>query len=134
MEMNKTIIQAHNVHAHYKTSISNGRNVQIADEPFENGGQDLGFSPTDLLCASLAACTSITLRMYADRKEMSVDEIHVDIWFEEDKELGITKLKRKIGLTGNITEEQRTRLLQIADKCHVHKILTQPIQITSEWL
>jgi|JI10StandDraft_1071094.scaffolds.fasta_scaffold203490_2 putative redox protein len=134
MEITKATIQAHNVNAHYKTSISNGRNVQISDEPFENGGQDLGFSPTDLLCASLAACTSITLRMYADRKEMSVDEIHVDIWFEEDKELGITKLNRKIGLTGNITEEQRTRLLQIADKCHVHKILTHPIQITSEWL
>jgi len=119
---------------HYKTLLGNRRNEIIADEPLENGGADLGFSPSDLLCASLAACTSITLRMYADRKEMSVDEIHVDIWFEEDKELGITKLNRKIGLTGNITEEQRTRLLQIADKCHVHKILTHPIQITSEWL
>ncbi len=132
MEITKATIQAHNVNAHYKTSISNGRNVQIADEPFENGGQDLGFSPTDLLCASLAACTTITLRMYANRKEMSLDEIQVDIWFDEDKEQGITKLHRKIEIKGDISEEQKTRLLQIADKCHIHKVLSHPIQITSE--
>lgn len=117
---------------HYKTLLGNRRNEIIADEPLENGGADLGFSPSDLLCASLAACTSITLRMYADRKEIALEQIDVNIWFEEDKEQGITKLHRKIELKGNISDEQKTRFLQIADKCHIHKVLSHPIQITSE--
>ena len=118
--------------APYITHIQNEGHHYVADEPVENGGADLGFSPSDLLCASLAACTSITLRMYADRKEIALEAVDVDIWFEEDKEQGITKLHRKIKLKGAISEEQKTRFLQIADKCHIHKILTHPIQITSE--
>ncbi|MBK8875094.1 MAG: OsmC family protein [Bacteroidetes bacterium] len=132
MENKSSDIHAHIEEQAYKTQLSNHRHEILADEPVENGGADLGFSPSDLLCASLAACTSITLRMYADRKEIALDEIEVDIWFEEGKEPGITKLHRKIELKGNISDEQKTRFLQIADKCHIHKVLTHPIQITSE--
>lgn len=132
MENKSSDIHAHIEKQVYKTQLSNHQHEILADEPVENGGADLGFSPSDLLCASLAACTSITLRMYADRKEIALESVDVDIWFEEDKEQGITKLHRKIKLEGAISEEQKTRFLQIADKCHIHKILTHPIQITSE--
>jgi len=104
-------------------------NTIIADEPIEVGGKDLGFSPKELLISALAACTSATLRMYADRKEWDLKEVNVDIEQERDETANKTIIKRKLHLTGNLDETQRARLISVANSCPVHKILTNPIEI-----
>ena len=71
---------------HYKTTLTNGRNELIADEPTGVGGTDLGFSPSELLCSALAACTCATLRMYADRKGWALEDVQVSIDFERNNE------------------------------------------------
>lgn len=119
----------------YKVSIeSTSGNVVIADEPLENGGQDLGFSPKELLAASLAACTSATLRMYADRKGWDLQEVKLEIDLERDEPGNKTIIKRNLELFGNLDEKQRERLLLVANSCPVHKILTNSIEITTEFM
>ena len=116
----------------YKVDIrSASGNSIIADEPEELGGKDLGFSPTELLTASLAACTSATLRMYADRKGWDLQEVKLEISLSRNNENNTTTLERIITLIGELEEEQRARLLDIANKCPVHKILTHPIAINT---
>jgi putative redox protein len=95
-------------------------NVVIADEPVEKGGQNKGFAPKELLAAALAACTCATLRMYLEQGNADVELI---------EEAGQTKFIRKLQLTGKLDDEQRTRLLAVANACPVHKILTNPIAI-----
>ena len=107
-------------------------NVVIADEPLESGGKDLGFSPKELLISALAACTSATLRMYADRKGWELEEVRMEIELVSDKESKKTLLKSEIQLFGDLDEEQRARLLEIANACPVHKILTNPKEINTE--
>lgn len=119
---------------HYTTTIQSLSNTLIADEGTANGGQGAGFNPEELLAASLAACTSITLRMYADRKGFPVDEIHVNIKLSRDTGTATTTLHRHITINGGATEEQRARMLQIANNCPVHKILTSQLVINTELL
>lgn len=117
----------------YRTEIkSSSGNIVIADEPHTNGGQDLGFSPKELLVSALAACTSATLRMYADRKGWNLEEVSVDVELVRDDAANKTIIKRNLHLTGNLDDEQRTRLLSIANSCPVHKILTNPIAVETE--
>jgi len=116
---------------HYKTVITNGRHELVADEPKANGGTDLGFSPTELLCSALAACTCATLRMYADRKKWNVTEVKVYIRFTGNPEKNISNITREIEMTGNLSTEQRERLLDVANHCPIHKILSRPIAIES---
>jgi putative redox protein len=120
---------AHIDQAHYKTTISNNRQQFIADEPIDEGGTDLGFSPNELLCSALASCTAITLRMYADRKAWDLQEAKVQVSFERDAKATQTQVVRKVELIGNLTEEQRERLLGVANACPVHKMLSNPIEI-----
>ncbi|PJJ80105.1 OsmC family protein [Mucilaginibacter auburnensis] len=102
-------------------------NIVIADEPIDKGGQDKGFNPKELLAASLAACTCATVRMYADRKAWPLENVYADVeLLEED---GQTKFIRKIQFTGDLDEEQRARLLVVANACPLHKILTHSIVI-----
>lgn len=116
----------------YKVEIlSPTGNQVIADEPLEKGGKDLGLSPKELLIAALAACTSATVRMYADRKQWDLQEVKVNIEMERDEELNKTSITRNVEFIGNLDAEQRERLLQIANKCPVHKILSNPIEITT---
>ncbi len=107
-------------------------NVVIADEPLESGGKDLGFSPTELLASSLAACTSATLRIYADHKGWDLDEVKLEIDLIRDEGANKTVIHRRIELFGNLDERQRERLLKVANACPVHKILTNPIEINTE--
>ena len=115
----------------YRTEIKNATNTLIADESVEAGGQNLGFAPRELLAASLAACTSITLKMYADRKEWNLREAKVEVTFEWNKEESKSLLSRKIELIGDLDESQKERLLVIANSCPIHKILSNPFTITT---
>ncbi len=113
----------------YKTIIHTRGHEIIADEPTELGGHDLGFNPKELLAAALGACTSITLRMYADRKEWDIAAIETEVYVDWKKDELKTNFTRKINFTGNIDETQKERLLKIANSCPVHKILSGEIEI-----
>ena len=102
-------------------------NVVIADEPVGKGGQDKGFSPKELLASALGACTCATVRMYADHKAWDLEKVEASVELIDEE--GQTKLIRKLQITGNLDEEQRTRLLAVANACPIHKILTHPIVI-----
>jgi putative redox protein len=106
-------------------------NVVIADEPVDKGGKDIGFSPKELLASALAACTSATVRMYADRKQWPLEEVKIDIDLERDETANKTLINRKIQFIGNLDDEQRKRLLAVANACPVHKILSNPIEINT---
>lgn len=116
----------------YKTEIESANNMIISDEPESNGGKDLGFAPKELLASSLAACTCITLRMYANRKGWDLTDIKVEVTFEKDPTENKSKMMRTIQLFGNLDDVQKARLLNIADRCPMHAILTNPIEITTE--
>lgn len=113
----------------YVTEISSETNSLIADEPITHGGKATGMAPMELLASSLAACTCITLRMYANRKQWDLQSIetHVDIEIKGTQ----TIFKRKISFTGTLSNEQTDRLLDIANHCPVHKLLTNTITINT---
>jgi putative redox protein len=108
----------------YKTEITINHHLLIADEM---NASDLGPEPPQYLQVALASCTAITLRMYADRKNWSIEKIKVDVTME--KQEWKTVFKRQIELTGNLTPQERDRLLEIANACPVHKTLMNPIEI-----
>jgi putative redox protein len=119
--------------APYTTAINVRHHAFIADEPLEQGGADLGPKPHELLCASLAACTVITLRMYVDRKQLPVT--HLEVTCTMDRKAGSgsvdTAFHLAVKVEGDLTDEQRERVLQIAKMCPVHKTLTSPLRITA---
>lgn len=97
----------------------------IADEPTATGGDDLGPNAHDLFDASLAACTSITLMLYARRKTWPLDDVRVTIERDNSREReGTYHLLRTIELVGALDAEQRTRLMEIADRCPIHRLMT----------
>lgn len=114
----------------YQTIVNSSNHTLITDEPESENGTDTGMAPFGLLMGSLASCTSITLRMYIDRKMWAVDEIKVDV--EMFSIQGGTMFERKISFTGDLNEEQLKRLEQIADKCPVHKILVGNIMVDTK--
>lgn len=117
---------------HYQTVLTNSRHQIIADEPKEYEGTDLGPNPHELLMMSLASCTAITLRMYADRKKWEIEQIIVEVNYS--KEQGKNTFNRQISVVGSISEDEKTRLLHIANACPVHKTLTHPIEINTTLL
>lgn len=114
----------------YRTELTARTHFIIGDEPAEAGGTDLGPRPGDFVRMGLASCTAITLRMYADRKKFDVDRIEVKVSngpFDQK-----TTFITEIELTGTLSIEEQDRLLQIAKRCPVHKILTNPIEIQTQ--
>ena len=115
----------------YITEITTDTHKLIGDEPLESGGQDKGPGPGDFLRMSLASCTAITLRMYADRKSIAIEQIEVKVFTETVE--GKTIFNRTITIQGTIDDHQRRRLLQIANACPIHKILTNPIEVVTKF-
>ncbi|MES2003825.1 MAG: OsmC family protein [Bacteroidota bacterium] len=118
--------------AHYRVTLQDGRHELIADEPMTIGGTDAGPAPDELLEASLASCTAITLRMYADHKQWPVAEINVTV--DVERVDGKTVFTRAITVNGSIDETQRNRLLEIAQSCPISKSLLGEIVINSKIL
>lgn len=114
----------------YKTKVFAGGHLIYADEPAEMGGTDEGMTPAALLLASLGSCTAITIRMYADRKKWTLESITINLSIANEEEMNSdTTITRVIDLKGDLNDEQKERLLLIANKCPIHKILSNPIKI-----
>jgi len=112
----------------HKVDLGVGDLALVADEPVADGGTDLGPSPTELLCAALAACTAMTVGLYARRKGWPLEDtiVHVDrvaASGEPGAPIPKDEIHRKITFVGPLDDEQRKRLADIAEKCPVHKIL-----------
>ena len=111
----------------YALTVASGRHVLIADEPRSRGGEDAGPSPYDYLLAGLGACTLITMRMYAERHAWPLGRGRVELRHEKIPAAGVTppsdRFHRTIHLEGELEEEQRSRLLQIAEHCPVSETL-----------
>lgn len=103
----------------------------ISDEPEEVGGMNKGMSPDDLIVAALASCTSATVKMYAQRKEWDLKTVQTTITLHRDKPTDLPTIRREVKLEGDLTAEQRERIMTIANKCPVHKLLSNPLDIES---
>ncbi|RZJ72742.1 OsmC family protein [Flavobacterium sp.] len=114
----------------YKMTITSSHgNTLIADEPRHLGGEDLGFSPFELLASSLGTCTAATMRMYSDRKKWELEQVTVRVSVERDDKADKASFVRYIEMKGNLDKEQCARLLEIADKCPIHRTLEGKIEI-----
>lgn len=129
----------------FTTEMKAGKHVFIADEPKDFGGQDLGPAPYELVSSGLAACTAMTIQMYAKRKNWDVQHVEVHINHEKkhaiDAENSLEKssvkldhFTREVVLKGNLDETQQQKLLEIANKCPVHKTLNSEIKIETKLL
>ncbi|CAN5262485.1 bifunctional alpha/beta hydrolase/OsmC family protein [soil metagenome] len=147
MPAEPSLSTSHNVVAQlgdtgFTTHLKAGNHRFIADEPLSFGGNDFGPSPYDLLSAGLAACTSMTIQMYARRKNWKIDNVETHVNHSKLHALDcedctnttakIDHFERRIIITGKLEESQLNRLLQIADKCPVHKTLHAEVKISSE--
>ena len=95
----------------------------VADEPKDEGGEDSGPSPQELLAASLASCTAITMEMYAKRKGWDMGDVAVHVEYEPAQRGSPTRFRMTVDLPKELPEEQRERLMQIGAKCPVHRVL-----------
>ncbi len=128
--------------ARFAQEIAAGSHRFAADEPADYGGDDSGPTPYDLLLAGLGACTTMTVRMYAERKGWPLDRAEVRLSHEkihardcadcETREGRIDRIDRRLKLEGPLDAAQREKLLEIADKCPVHRTLTGEIKINTE--
>lgn len=113
------------VHVKNKTNLSveitDGRHTIISDVSDVSGGNDVGFNPHELLEASLGACTSITVMMYGRRKGWPLKDVQVMVKVVEEKD--VNHIRREVTLVGDLNEEQKERLMDIANKCPMHNFL-----------
>lgn len=114
------------------TLISNGRNEVIADQNISEGGLDEGLCPTELLAGALAACASMSIRFYAKRKNIQLEQVDIAVELVRDNALNTSKIIKKITFHGNLSDDDKQRMLKIADMCFVQKILSNPITFETE--
>ncbi|MEH6951137.1 bifunctional alpha/beta hydrolase/OsmC family protein [Nitrobacter sp. NHB1] len=125
----------------FQQSVTVGPHRLTADEPTSAGGHDTGPGPYDFLLAALGACTSMTMRMYAERKALPLDrvtvtlrhsKVHAEDCAECETKTGmLDRIEREIAMEGTLDPEQRRKLMEIADKCPVHRTLTSEIRIVT---
>ena len=123
----------------YAQNISVGSHLLQGDEPVSAGGSDVGPNPYELLLAALGSCTSMTVRMYADRRQWPLEGVHIELSYARvhaedctacDLELKLVDgIEMELSLFGKLSESQRQRLREIANKCPVHRTLESPIPI-----
>ncbi|MGD8808753.1 MAG: alpha/beta fold hydrolase [Gammaproteobacteria bacterium] len=122
----------------FLTSLDVGGHTLIADEPAAHGGENLGPTPTNLLSAALAACTSMTLQMYAQHKGLALERVVTEVRHSKEKrktangEETLSRFDRRIEIVGELDADKRRRLLEIAERCPVHRTLSGPVQIETE--
>lgn len=127
--------------AGYKTEITGRGHTLISDEPIESNGTDTGMSPYELLLASVGACKAITMRMYAERKGLQLDNVKLELYHAKvpaeecstvETESGkVDKFVIKVDIRGNLTEEQRARIIEIGDRCPVQRTLLSDVELVS---
>jgi putative redox protein len=116
----------------YTVTLKGGEHQWLADEPASLGGADAGPTPTQLLLSSLGACTAITLKMYAGRKEWPLKKVDIELTLNPNgKPASGTDIQRTLQLHGALDDSQKERLLQIANACPVHKLLAGEVKIHS---
>ena len=123
----------------YRTDVSAREHRFTVDEPTSVGGSNAGPTPYEYLLGSLGGCTAMTLRMYANRKQWPLERVEIKLRTARsyardcencvDQDVGITRLERRIELTGPLTVDQRARLLQIADRCPVKQSLERGFRV-----
>lgn len=135
-----TVLVASTGGGKFEQVLLDGRHRLRADEPATVGGNDIGPGPYELLLMSLGACTSMTLKMYADRKKWPLENVevrlsHAKVYAEDcaecEKGAKLDRIERVVTLFGPLSEEQQARLMEMADKCPVHRTLTSKIEIVT---
>ncbi len=119
----------------YRSEVYTSNHHFIADEPIHVGGTDAGPSPSEYLAAALGACKTITARMYADRKGIALERVSVKVQREQESNSDNTKTTHyyaELDLVGELTEKQRERILQIADRCPVQRVIEGKVEIHSK--
>jgi putative redox protein len=128
----------------FAQNITIGPHVLQADEPVEIGGNDVGPNANELLMASLGACVTITVQMYAERNQWPLQEVQAALSYsrvlaEDSAESGakiamVDQIEMEISFTGNLSEEQQRRLFDVAGRCPIHRMLVSHIQIQTKLL
>jgi uncharacterized OsmC-like protein len=140
-EAPRTVVVRETRNSRFQQTVSVGPHRMLADEPAAAGGEDTGPGPYDFVLAGLGACTSMTMRMYADRKSLPLEhvtvtlkhsKIHAEDCAECETKAGmLDQIDRVIAIEGALDAEQRKKLMEIADKCPVHRTLTSEIHIVT---
>lgn len=125
-----TIVTARSLAAPYQVVLGDGRHEWTADVAADNGGGDSGPDPESLVLGALGACTAITLRMFAARRQWPLEAVTVRLHYER-RDAGGTAIARSIQLQGGLDQAQRDKLLEIADKCPIHRLLTGEVGIAT---
>jgi putative redox protein len=113
----------------HEIDLGDGREI-VVDEPAAEGGADTGPRPTQLLASSLAGCTAITIELYADRKGWELPTLEVSVEMRSDPDRRPTHFAVEVALPTGLDDEQRRKLMVIAEKCPVHKLLEHGAEIT----
>jgi putative redox protein len=120
-----------------KTDIYSGNHLYHSDEPLEDGGADSAPTPTQMLMGALGSCIAITMRLYAQRKGWPLDGVEIELDFEKFRGADyplydgdaafLHEISKNIKLIGDLSDEQKVRILEIGSKCPVHRLLSNPV-------
>lgn len=124
------IIITGNGKGRYQQEVRIGKHQLLADEPQSHGGDDAGPDPMDFVLTGLGTCTAITLRMYAEKKGLDIANITITLEHRRSPE-GRHQVERVVSIEGQLSDEQRARLLDIANRCPTHLALQQPLEVST---